>query len=53
MYILGHKHNIEDFLEHPKFTLIDGDSKTLPKVEQNIGNRLSLIIINPINYEKF
>lgn len=28
-FATGHKHNIEDFLNHPKFTLIDGDIRDL------------------------
>ena len=28
-FVTGHKHNIEDFLNHPKFTFIDGDIRDL------------------------
>ena len=28
-FATGHKHNIEEFLDHPKFTLIDGDIRDL------------------------
>ena len=28
-FVTGHKHNIEAFLDHPKFTLIDGDIRDL------------------------
>ena len=28
-FTTGHKHNIEEFLDHPKFNLIDGDIRDL------------------------